>query len=83
MVAAVTFTRFPQPQDRARRPARAGTAADADDGSGIDLDFAGMVTRCHEPSEVPACIAVEEEDKDKPVEATAPTAAESTTSDAA
>ncbi len=83
MVAAVAFTRFPQPQDRARRPARAGTAADADDGSGIYLNFASMVTRCHEPSEVPTCIVVEDEDKDKPEEGTAPTAAKSFTSDAA
>ncbi len=83
VVAAVAFTRFPQPQDRARRPARAGTAADADDGSGIYLNFASLVTCCHEPSEVPTCIVVEDEDKDKPAEAAAPTAAESTTSEAA
>ncbi len=80
VVAAVAFTRFPQPQDRPRRPARARTAVDADDGSGIYMD---LVTRCHEPSEVPTCIVVEDEDKDKPEEGTAPTAAKSFTSDAA
>jgi hypothetical protein len=44
-----------------------------------DLDFASLVTRYHEPSEVPMYIVVEDKDKDKPAKGGALTAAEPAT----